>query len=133
MPWIKPKIDWTEYDYHNAVDMNRVESNTQEIASLILQLTGVDVGLETPVTDRDYSTIEFADGLNRIERNLEKLSVFPLEGLGELKTNWEVGESFSYVDARRLETNLSILYPMMNKNANNLLYCGEVICGEGVL
>lgn len=128
--WQTPKLDWTADDYYNAEDLNRVESNTQEVAELIKELLGIDINLEAPVTNRDYSSIEFADSLNRVERNLEKLSVLNLDGLKALKTSWQAGDSFSYKDAVRLENNLSVLYNILSKNTNNIFYCGNLNCGE---
>lgn len=128
--WIAPKLNWTEDDYYNPEDLNRVENNTLEVAQLIQQLIGTNVNLESTVTNRDYSSIEFADSLNRVERNLEKLSVLNLNGLKTLKTNWQAGDSFSYKDAIRLENNLFVLYEVLSKNTVNINYCGTFSCGE---
>lgn len=133
MMWINPKLNWSAIDYYNAADLNRVENNTQEVANLIRQVIGTIINLEPIVTDRDYSSIEFFDGLNRVERNLEKLSVLNLDGLMPLKTNWQVGDSFSYEDAIRLENNLSILYAILSKNAVATHYAGTFNCGEDVI
>lgn len=131
--WVNPKLNWKETDYYNAEDLNRVENNTIEVAQLIKQLIGVDVNLESTVINRDYSSIEFADSLNRVERNLEKLSVLNLNSLQSLKTNWQVGDPFNYKDAIRLENNLSVLYGILSKNTNNIMYCGFFNCGEEVI
>lgn len=131
--WKTPKLNWTEDDYYNAEDLNRVESNTKVVADLIKQLIGVDVGLEPTETNRDMSRIEFADSLNRIERNLERLSVFNLPGLRQLKTNWQAMDPFDYRDAIRLETNLAILYEVLSKNVTNVYYAGTFNCGEDVI
>lgn len=131
--WQEPKLNWTEDDYYNAEDLNRVEMNTNEVALLIKQLIGLDVGLEELVTDRDYKRIEFADSLNRIERNLERLSVLNLPGIRQLKTNWQTLDPFDYRDATRLETNLSILYGILIKNTTTVNYTGMFYCGEVVI
>lgn len=128
--WIAPKLNWTEDDFYNAEDLNRVENNTLEVAQLIKQLIGIDVKLETTINNRNYISIEFADSLNRVERNLEKLSVFNLENLQSLKTNWQVGDPFTYKDAKRLENNLNILYDVLSKNIASVQYCGTFNCGE---
>ena len=127
MAWITPKLDWTEEDYYNAEDLNRVENNTNEVAQLL------GVSLEAVKTDRDYSSIEFDNGLNRIERNLEKVSILNLPGIKALKTNWQAGDIFNYRDAIRLETNPAIIYPVLLKNRANMRYCGSYICGEDVI
>ncbi|NEY99236.1 hypothetical protein [Heyndrickxia shackletonii] len=131
--WINPKLNWTASDYYNAADLNRVENNTQEVAILIQQVIGTIIDLEPIVTNRDYTSIEFYNGLNRVERNLEKLLVLNLDGLVPLKTNWQVGDPFSYLDAIRLENNLSILYNLLSKNATAINYAGTFNCGEDVI
>jgi len=133
MAWQEAKTDWSSDDYYNAEDLNRVENNTLEVARLIQQLVGVNVNLEATVTDRSYRSIEFADSLNRVERNLEKLSVLNLGKLKPLKTTWQTGDIFSYKDAIRLENNLTILYSVLNENVANVNYCGTFSCGEEVI
>ncbi|MBB6716375.1 hypothetical protein [Clostridium gasigenes] len=133
MGWIEPKSDWKSEDSYNAEDLNRVEINTLEVASLIEQVVDINVNLEETTTTRNYSSIEFADSLNRVERNLQKLSVINLNGLKDLKTTWKVGDSFSYVDAIRLENNLVILHKVLEENLININYCGTFNCGEGVI
>lgn len=130
--WQIPKLDWTADDYYNAEDLNRVENNTLEVANLIKQFLSIDVNLENQITNRDYSSIEFADSLNRIERNLEKLNILNLTGLQVLKTTWQVGDGFSYKDALRLENNTSIIYSLLSKNYDSIPCCGELNCGEVV-
>lgn len=131
--WLTPKLNWTEDDYYNAVDLNRVENNTAVVAQLIQQLVGTTIVLEQVKTDRDYTSIDFADSFNRVERNLEKLSVFSLDGLQPLKTDWQVGDPFSFRDARRYENNLSVLHNVLNKNMTTLRYSGTLACGEDVI
>lgn len=131
--WITPKLNWTEDNFYNPEDLNRVENNILEVSALIEQLLGTDVGLEPIITNRDYSSIDFADSFNRVERNLERLSVFSLDGLQPLKTDWQVGDPFSFKDANRYESNLSILYNVLSKNITTLLYSGTINCGEDVI
>lgn len=131
--WQTPKLDWTPDDYYNAEDLNRVENNTLEVSKIIKELLAVNVNLESIITNRDYSSIEFADSLNRIERNIQKISIFTLNDIDTLKTTWKVGDNFSYKDAIRLENNTSIIYDLLSKNVNAMAYCGEFNCGEDVI
>jgi len=128
--WQTPKLDWSEDDFYNAEDLNRVEGNTAATAELLRTLLGIKVALESVVTDRDYTSIEFADSLNRIERNIRRLSVINIPGLKAQKTNWLPGDAFSYKDAIRLEKNVAILYPILNANLASIKYCGTFACGE---
>lgn len=121
MAWITPKVDWTENDYYNAVDLNRVENNTLETAKLL------GITIQNTITNRDYSSLQFAQDLNRIESNIEALHVINLEWQ-QMKTNWLDDESFSYIDANRLETNIKNVYEIIT---NNMKYCGNYTCGGG--
>ena len=125
--WIEPKLDWKETDYYNYWDLDRVENNTKVVADML----GVTV--EDIVIDRDYKSIPYARVLNKVEGNIEKVSYLPLEGLEEMKTNWQYGDSFDWKDALRLEKNLKITYDVLFKNRQNQLYCGTFLCGEEVV
>lgn len=120
MAWITPKVDWTENDYYNAADLNRVENNTLETAKLL------GITIQNTITNRDYSYLEFAQDLNRIENNIEALHVINLEWQ-QMKTNWLDSDSFSYIDANRLETNIKNLYEILTNNMRK--YCGNYACG----
>ena len=128
--WQTPKVDWTPDDYYNPEDLNRVENNVVHVAQLIQQLIGVTIMLDAPTVDRDYSSIEFAEGLNRIEGNIQKLSVIDLPGLKPMKITWATGDPFSYKDAIRLESNTALLYEVLKKNLGTVSYCGTINCGE---
>lgn len=130
--WLPPKIDWTLNDYYNAEDLNRVESNTQEVANLVRKVVGLTVSLNNPITNRDYKYLEFASDLNRIESNIQCLKVIniPWE---PMKTNWRDGDSFDYRDANRLEINIYNLYKTLYGNSNNIRYCGQFKCGGGLI
>lgn len=126
MEWITPKINWTEDDYYNAEDLNRVENNTKVVANML------GVLIEETITNRDYSSLLFAENLNRIERNIEVLNVINIEWQ-KMKINWMDGEPFNYKDANRLEVNLNNLYNLLNRNLRAQKYCGSTICGGGYL
>lgn len=131
MAWQTAKLDWNSQDYFNPEILNKIENNTIEIANLIKQLLGTDVSPDSPITNRDYSSIEFADGYNRIEGNIKKVSdALPLEGMIAPKTTWIVEDSISYRDINRMETNISILYNLLKPNVDAIKYCNEIICGE---
>ncbi|MBU5677917.1 hypothetical protein KQI88_15980 [Alkaliphilus sp. MSJ-5] len=135
MPWLNPKIDWNgDTDYYNFEDMNRVENNTGVIKELIEFLQG-NFSLEKLITDRNILSIDFADDLNRIETNIEKLKDNFYKPLNwePVKTNWKAGDPFSYIDANRLEKNLKLLYDLAKCTTDNLKYCGTFSCGEEVI
>lgn len=125
--------NWTSEDYYNADDLNRVEQATLEVSEWIKNMLAVNVGIDPVVTDRDYSSIIYANDLNRVESNIEKLDVLDKLNLIDMKTNWQVADAFSYEDANRLEFNLSLLYPLFKVNSENLVYSGEFYAGEEVI
>jgi len=131
MPWLTPKTDWKESDYYNFADLNRVESNSEYIASLLTSYRGQPVTI-TVVTNRDMRRIEFYDSMNRIEANIQTLAdnFFEPVGWETPKTNWASGKPFDYRDANRLERNLQLLHDLILKAFDTLKYCGTFYAGE---
>lgn len=131
MPWIEPKINWSSEDYYNFEDLNRVENNI-EVIKVIVNLYFKDMDLTINRT-RNMKSIEFADSLNRIEKNIKVLkenSVTPLIWI-DSKLNWQPGTSFNFEDANRLENNLLHLFNLLEITIDNFKYCGTLNCGEG--
>lgn len=128
---LPPKTDWTAADYYNADDLNRVEANTAYVADE-LGLIGYPVMLEAVRSGRDMTSIEFADSLSRVERNIEALQrdFMPLPGFEESNA-WAPGKRFDYNDANRLERNLELLHTWLLRLVAGLEYCGTFYCGEG--
>ncbi|OMF54673.1 hypothetical protein BK138_16065 [Paenibacillus rhizosphaerae] len=127
--WIDPKLNWNKDDYYNFDDLNRVENNTEVVAELV----GYFVTLPTLnfITDRDMSSIDFADSLNRVEGNIDVLGQrHKPEGWIQNKTDWSANDPFSFSDAVRLESNLALLYSYYKSNLANFNYCGAFTCGE---
>ena len=132
MTWQEPKTDWSSEDYYNFEDLNRVESNTKIVAGLVKLFDRIP-DLETN-TNRDMSSIEFAESLNRIENNIKILGERRiLPGWISPKMDWEYNQRFSYVDANRLEKNLKLLYEYYKGNSELFKYCGAYTCGEEVI
>lgn len=127
---ITPKTDWTTSDYYNAVDVNRVEANTQHIAQL-LESVGYTPVLSNVVVDWTIEGIPYLIGINRIESNIEALAeafITPL-GWGTTK-NWSVSNGFDCNDANRLERNLQLINDLLLKAIDNFRYCGTLATGE---
>jgi len=132
MTWQEPKTDWSSEDCYNFEDLNRVESNTKIVAGLVKLFDRIP-DLETN-TNRDMSSIEFAESLNRIENNIKILGERRiLPGWISPKMDWEHNQKFSYVDANRLEKNLKLLYEYYKGNSSLFQYCGAYTCGEEVI
>jgi hypothetical protein len=132
MSWQEPKTSWNSEDYYNFEDLNRVENNTKIVAGLVKLFDRIP-DLETN-TNRDMSSIEFAESLNRIENNIKILGERRiLPGWISPKMDWEYNQRFSYVDANRLEKNLKLLYEYYKGNSELFKYCGAYTCGEEVI
>ncbi|WP_438312207.1 hypothetical protein [Sporosarcina sp. FA9] len=130
--WLEPKLDWDSNDYYNFGDLNRVENNTIFVVEMI---SAFDI---PPIIDsdvsRDLKSIEFADGLNRVESNVSLLKQrYTPFGWIENKLDWESNQPFNYDDAARLEKNLALLHFYYRGNIDNFRHCGMYTCGEEVI
>lgn len=125
------KTDWGALDYYNAVDLNRVEANTQYIADY-LNILSYLVTLEPIETGRDYKSIAFADELSRVERNIHAVATGFITPSGyEQPKGWAALAPFDYREANRLERNLQLLYTWATGVVASFKRCGTFICGEG--
>lgn len=127
--WIEPKLEWTAIDYYNFEDLNRVENNMAVVADLVRFYE--DLPAFVFVKNRNMEHIEFADSLNRIESIQDVLQrrARPT-GWATNKTDWKAEDGFSFVDAKRLENNLYLLYRRYTGNLDLTAYCGAFTCGE---
>lgn len=126
------KTDWTPLDYYNFEDLNRVEQATRVVRDRVATWRGKLVQIDNPNTARDEKTIEFADSLNRIERNIYRLilTFAGQERFDEMKTDWTHDEPFDFADAIRLERNLKDMFYSIENNIANIPYCGQIVAGE---
>lgn len=125
------KLDWTKDDYYNAEDLNRIEEDTQYIADLISSFKVPAVALDTVIADRDKTSIEFYDSLNRLEGNIQALcdSFYTPPDFIETKTNWRSGQYFDYIEANRLENSLLLLFNLVQNTLDAFVYCNQYTCG----
>jgi len=129
MSWINPKLDWKETDFYNATDLNRVENNTLEVANYLRSIMYI-VPLESTVTNRDMTNIDFLSSINRVERNIDIIKNSFLEPHGwQDKKLWTLGMGFTFQDTNRLENNLDLLYNLAHVAKDNLIYCGTFSFG----
>ena len=130
------KTDWGKDDYYNFDDLNRVEYFTKKVKDKILFFYGISGVLDENIfVGRDIKTIEYSDSLNRLESNIKQLGTELKTPTGFIapKVNWRRNDSFSFIDANRLELNLKILLDYIDGQINALQYCGQITCGEGVI
>lgn len=130
--WMPPRLEWTPSDFYNFKDLNRVENNTEIVAGLVSYF--VNLPPLTFFTNRNMKRIEFANNLNRIEGNQDVLRQrFTPVGWMDNKLDWKSNNPFSYIDARRLENNMHLLYWHYKGNAESIPFCGTFSCGEEVI
>lgn len=129
---ITPKTDWTKDDYYNAVDLNRVEANTQCIKDYLVELGYTpNIGII-----KSWVVLDFIDinDINRVENNIEALGVsfYKPTDWGD-KENWIADKKFNYLDAIRYENNIKILMEMIKLIKDNIKYSGAFSAGEEVI
>lgn len=133
MDWVDSVLVWTKDDTYEAVDINRVENNTQYISSLLSQY-GYTSGITTIVKNRTILSFDDIASINRVENNLNKLKTcfYTPTGWQDMKT-WIAGMKFDYTDAYRYENNLNLLFNLANILIDNFVYCGTFSAGEEVI
>lgn len=130
---LEPKT-FTSNDYYNYYDLNRVELNTLATKDLA-EILREDIDLENIDFDRNMKAFPFADILNKVERNIDKLGneLYKPKNYINPKLDWAPGMPFSYEDANRLERNLQFLYNYAKGNIDSIKYAGEGFVGKGVI
>ncbi|WP_028609738.1 hypothetical protein [Paenibacillus harenae] len=130
MAWIAPKLNWLPTDSINAVDFNRIENNTAEVAAYLNSIQYVMPALTT-VTNRTQTSVDYLSSINRIEQNIDAIRAAFLTppGYGPKET-WIPNKKFDNEDAIRLEQNLQLLLDWGVLVFESFRYCGAAICGE---
>lgn len=129
MGWLPTKTNWNSNDYYHFEDLARVENNI----SVLVKLVGL-YGFYPELVEGELEDFPFADILNRIEGNIKMLGTrYKPKGWIEPFTEWVYGMSFSYIDANRLENNISLLYNHYKGNTANFKYCGAYIVGGDMI
>lgn len=129
-------MDWTPADFYSHEDLNRVEYAMTIVREKIVLFRGEIVPLDEIFYDRTQETIEYADSLNRVETNLERLKLtFPEPSIFDIsKTDWAHDRPFDFSDATRYERMLYEMYYTIENNISTIPYCGQLIAGqEGVI
>lgn len=119
MSWIEPKTDWTSDDRFDAPNYNRIKNNLlflHEMAETLYHPFGIeDMGL-----DKDYSSFYYADEINMLSDNLERIhsNIYPVE-IGE-KTVYVQNQVFiGYEDLNRIESATLRMYALLKGQKEN--------------
>lgn len=135
MSWITP-VTHTATDYYNYADLNRVENNTDYICDYI-ETFATRPTVDTIKMNWVNTDIPNYDDLNRIESNILAIeeAIGTPDGWTTPKTDWvSVLDKFGYIQANRLETNLTVLKNLAEQINTGFLLCGDsmtTICGKG--
>lgn len=120
MAWIEPKTDWTENDYFNASDYNRIIGNISYLKAyldgLFLDLTNVSLGAK-----KTYTSLFYAREMNDIEQTLERLNseTYGLD-VGEAQTYKPNTPTPLWSEYNRLESAILLLYNTSVAHKENL-------------
>lgn len=119
MNWISPKVDWTENDYINVTDYNRIKNNLlylKDLCGEIFLLPGFD-----EMATKDVTQFPYADELNAIENNIESLNLNSyVHYIGNKKTFVENGFMPDYNELQRIEKAMLDIY-------NRAIYDVEIL------
>ena len=133
MAWINPVLNWTKEDTYEAIDLNRVENNTEYISSLLSQY-GYTRGITTIVKNRTITSYDDIVSINRVESNLDKLKhCFYTPTDWRNSKTWIANMKFDYSDAYRYENNLNLLFNLSNILIDYLKYSGTFSSGQEVI
>lgn len=76
--WIKPKIEYSD-GYFNAVDYNRIKNNLKVLRELAI-IIYEEFSIQDMGPDKTYSDFLYADEINTIENNLDKINKNSVNG-----------------------------------------------------
>lgn len=130
------KTDWTAADNYarsGSVDIDRLIGNYDILATNYQRVFGIDVDLETLQTN-GYRTLPFADFLNTVERNLQRLYAFPITDWIKKDVHWQpTAKSPDYTDINRWEFNGRLVDRMIINTQNWMVSCGVPAVGQSRL
>lgn len=119
MEWLEPKTDWQASedepgnytgDYFNIEDYNRIKNNIEFLGSLAHQYWPVFV---KAMPDHSYEEYPYAEEVNTLADNLEKINQYIGCIIGEKTTYVANGAFIGYADLNRLESACLSLYEAM--------------------
>ena len=119
MEWITPKTDWAARtdaegrytgDYFNTADYNRIKNNIEFLGNMAREFWAVSV---KAMPDRKYYEYPYADEINTLSDNLEKINAYVKCTIGEKTIYFDNGAFIGYADLNRIESACLALYEAM--------------------
>lgn len=117
--WQQPKTDWSEGDFFNIQDYNRIKNNLSEIRTAASELWP-EFSLEDMGADKSYTDHGFyADEINRFESNIERIraNTFPFD-TGGRQTFYENQPFIDWKELNRIEEACRLMYENISGGAN---------------
>ena len=118
--WIQPKTNWTKDDYFNAADFNRIKNNLVNLRDIANKMyKDFDI---TPVgVDKTYRDYFYADEINTIEDNFEKINKLTINSsYGEKPVYKDNGYIMTFEELNRLEGAMLDLYGKLINQAEGM-------------
>lgn len=130
--WTTPKTDWTESDYFNAQDYNRIMNNILFLKDFAFKLFG-EFELEEMDGNKSYYSLIFARNLNAIEDNLDAINqntyMLPIGTKMSFSPN---GNTPLFSEYNRIEQGLWQLHQWLVSNASIEPYMAFTLGGEKI-
>lgn len=110
MAWRTPKTDWSESDYFNIGDYNRIVDNLAALRNLAAS-GYAEFKLEEMTAEKTYSDYIYADEINVIESNLAKICNSTYQpNIGEQRTYYANQPTPDWREFNRIESACLTLY-----------------------
>jgi hypothetical protein len=118
--WIQPKTDWTKDDYFNAADFNRIKNNLVSLRDIANKMYK-DFDITSLGNDKTYRDYFYADEINQIESNFEKINRLTINAsYGEKPTYTDNGYIMTFEELNRLERAMLDLYGKLANQAEGM-------------
>lgn len=116
--WITPKTNWLKNDYFNAEDFNRIKNNLIYLRELAIKLYK-EFEIQQVSEDKTYKDYFYADEINLLESNLEKINQNTLNIIyGEKTIYMDNGNTMTYIELNRMESAIFDLYDKLSNQSN---------------
>ena len=118
--WIQPKTNWTKDDYFNATDFNRIKNNLVSLRDIANKMYK-DFDITSLGSDKTYKDYFYADEINTIEDNFEKINRLTINvGYGEKPIYRDNGYIMTFEELNRLERAMLDLYGKLTNQAEGM-------------
>jgi hypothetical protein len=114
--WVTPKTNWVSTDYFNISDYKRIVGNIEYLKDLVNKLFNSETKLNSIPAEKQYTSMIYADEINTIEANLEKINVYAFN-IGSKKTYHENDYTPDFNEFNRIESAILKLYKTANSQS----------------